>query len=635
MSIQPSTKFDNLVFIKNHVNVPPFILLKENNIQSLVKNYHTIKNELTLLFSKLKITSGTFLISQLNAVNQILQSVQLDTDAEKNSIRVLLQSFFGEHWEQALYVARSSHKNEDSMTHSFAGVYDSFLNLKTSQAIANAIVNVWLSSFKKAAILEHINNNALDAIFDMSVIVQKMVNAKYAGIAFTENPIKCDGHIVIEYTSGLGDGLVAGEKKAQRITISKQDKHLIQRENETATPFIDALYEDIMKLRALYNSELDIEWAWDGKKLWILQVRKITTIEANIDLIKTKTSSFKCTDLYGEKLKNFGTLPSFAQYFSSKRKKLHDFAKRNKLGMAGAWVIKSNLKGMKKCFTSKILGKVTTDSLILDFNDGIRQLILDKDEILAFICSLMSVKDQVYTFVVREYHVGEYGVITQVINNEVIAEISKDGLMAINRGVAHSEIYNLNSQSIEYLNNNEATQLKDNTLIAVDTFGHIQIEWVVSSRCLYPLDFSYVKSAVDYIANQDSVFISPGYALGTIIKISNTNEIKNMSIAPIVSVNDAAEHENMGDTFDDVIKQIQALASPPIIVIDKPYASLASLLPMVSGFVFKSASILCHLAILVREKNMPALASNHLYETLETGANFELDVNTVFTEHCD
>ena len=69
----------------------------------------------------------------------------------------------------------------------------------------------------------------------------------------------------------------------------------------------------------------------------------------------------------------------------------------------------------------------------------------------------------------------------------------------------------------------------------------------------------------------------------------------------------------MGDELRELASKLRQSKKPPIIVTPRPLAALAPLIPYCSGFVFESGSLLCHLAILLREAGLPAVQSQTLY----------------------
>ena len=61
-----------------------------------------------------------------------------------------------------------------------------------------------------------------------------------------------------------------------------------------------------------------------------------------------------------------------------------------------------------------------------------------------------------------------------------------------------------------------------------------------------------------------------------------------------------------------------------IFLVERPYLPLASLLPKAKGFIFREASLLCHLAVLLREMGIPGVSSSELFQRIKDGDLVEI-----------
>ena len=178
--------------------------------------------------------------------------------------------------KDSLYAVRSSAMVEDASNESWAGQFESYLNVKPEDII-NKIYDCHNS--KKDRAISYANG---EDVFDIAVIVQKMVKADYAGVAFSKNPVTGKDEIITEYVKGLGEDLVSGKKDPVQIIINEEiDKDSI--------PFdIDELKDYVLKIVKVYtNVPQDIEYAVSDGKIYILQSRPITTdIEMNEEKIE-------------------------------------------------------------------------------------------------------------------------------------------------------------------------------------------------------------------------------------------------------------------------------------------------------------------------------------------------------------
>lgn len=119
-----------------------------------------------------------------------------------------LATYADEHTE---YAVRSSGVNEDLANSSFAGQYDTFLNVKGYTNLRDAI-NKCAQSIRNERVTAYARHNNIDLSGNkMAVIVQRMVNSEKSGVAFSIDSVNgFDKVILIEAVSGLGDKLVSG-----------------------------------------------------------------------------------------------------------------------------------------------------------------------------------------------------------------------------------------------------------------------------------------------------------------------------------------------------------------------------------------------------------------------------------------
>ena len=119
-----------------------------------------------------------------------------------------------------MYAIRSSAIDEDSRSHSFAGIHKSFLNVK-KEDILDSIIKVKDSAFSDTTINYRKNNNLNTCDIKIAVIVQEMVSSSYAGVINTINPITNNpDEVVISVTKGLGEALVDGSVSGSTYTLN-------------------------------------------------------------------------------------------------------------------------------------------------------------------------------------------------------------------------------------------------------------------------------------------------------------------------------------------------------------------------------------------------------------------------------
>jgi pyruvate,water dikinase len=117
---------------------------------------------------------------------------------------------------------RSSGQSEDSQDASFAGQYDSYLWVTGADGVLDAVRRVWAGSLAGSARSYRIERHLGVPVSPMCVGVQLMVDARSAGVMFTLDPRTGDRSlIVIEASWGLGEAVVGGEVRPDRISVNK------------------------------------------------------------------------------------------------------------------------------------------------------------------------------------------------------------------------------------------------------------------------------------------------------------------------------------------------------------------------------------------------------------------------------
>jgi rifampicin phosphotransferase len=177
---------------------------------------------------------------------------------------------------------RSSATAEDLPGKSFAGQYDTYLDVRDIAGCLEAVKECWASLWTERAFAYRQKNGFDHFGVDMAVIVQELVQAEAAGVIFTADPVtgRAD-RITVEAVRGLGESLVSGRAVPDRYIISKKGLRVLS--SSAAGPCIDeetALIVCLMAMRAeaVFGCRLDLEWAAAAGRVFLLQARPITTL---------------------------------------------------------------------------------------------------------------------------------------------------------------------------------------------------------------------------------------------------------------------------------------------------------------------------------------------------------------------
>lgn len=193
---------------------------------------------------------------------------------------------------KAEVAVRSSALGEDGDDASFAGQYDTVLNVSGIENVQQAIARCVASASNERA-RSYQQAQAGGVGITMNVVVQAMVNARVAGVVFTADPVSARRDLlVIDAVAGLGEALVSGEATPDHYGVDSSG-FIIRRQLTGA----EALLSDreitsiAAQARAAADHEgqpLDLEWAIDhnGTLYW-LQARPITTLPADLNEFDT------------------------------------------------------------------------------------------------------------------------------------------------------------------------------------------------------------------------------------------------------------------------------------------------------------------------------------------------------------
>ena len=183
------------------------------------------------------------------------------------------------------YAVRSSAVAEDLAEASFAGQYETFLDVNGQPAVSEAIdrCRAAASSSRVASYREQRGVSADSAI---AVLVQTMVPAAAAGVAFTANPVTgARDEVVVSAVSGLGEQLVAGSSTAEEWIVRSRDAARKRGLHPIITPLQAVSIADLaLKAEHHFGQPQDVEWALSREgEIYLLQSRPITALPAAVD----------------------------------------------------------------------------------------------------------------------------------------------------------------------------------------------------------------------------------------------------------------------------------------------------------------------------------------------------------------
>lgn len=253
--------------------------------------------------------------ARLEEVSRKIRQMILDTpipshieDAIKSAYRELAERVGV---KDPLVAVRSSASAEDLPEASFAGQQDTYLNVKGAENVVEKVKACWASLFTARAIFYRVQQGIDHRRAVMAVVVQKMVNARSAGVMFTLHPVTGDRDvIVIESSWGLGEAVVGGKVTPDEYIVDKSTLEIrerkisrkeimitydpdTQRNIEVKVPpnmveepslsdeEVKQLARYGVQIEKHYGAPMDIEWAVDRDmkppdNIFIVQARRET-----------------------------------------------------------------------------------------------------------------------------------------------------------------------------------------------------------------------------------------------------------------------------------------------------------------------------------------------------------------------
>ena len=165
---------------------------------------------------------------------------------------------------------RSSAVGEDAADRSAAGPYETVLGV-TRATLSDAVARV-RSGTERA--------EAYGANGDVAVVVQRQVPATRAGVAFSRDPVGGGDTVLIECALGSGEAVVSGEVTPDRYRVAGDRVHA--RAAGTTRTLRDDEAQDVAELvrraEAGFGRPVDVEFCFEGRTLWLVQCRPITTL---------------------------------------------------------------------------------------------------------------------------------------------------------------------------------------------------------------------------------------------------------------------------------------------------------------------------------------------------------------------
>lgn len=365
--------------------VPPAFVVTANAYRYFIKETK-LDEKIREILKGIDVNNNEELMEKSEKIRELIINSKMPKDLELSIIESYnkLCEMSGD-GDEVFVAVRSSATAEDLPDASFAGQQDTYLNVKGPENVVKYVQKCFASLFTPRAIFYREQKNFDHFKVALAAVVQKMVNADKAGVMFTVNPINQNyDEMVIEGAWGLGEGVVSGIVSPDTYIIDKntlnvkdvyiaEKKTMFIKDDETGETKEVPTPEDLKNKRVLSDEELkelaktgikiekhykrpmDIEWAIEKNKIYMLQARPITTLDKG-----TKKDSEK-TDANVDEgkiiLKGIGASPGIA---TGKVKIIKDISELNKVEEGDILVTKMTTPDMVPAM-KKASGIITDD----------------------------------------------------------------------------------------------------------------------------------------------------------------------------------------------------------------------------------------------------------------------------------
>ncbi|ADC69008.1 phosphoenolpyruvate synthase [Methanocaldococcus sp. FS406-22] len=316
--------------------VPPAFVVTAEAYRHFIRETG-LMDKIKEILSGLDVNDTDALTEASKKIRKLIEEAEMPEDLRLAIIEAYnkLSEMCGE--DEVTVAVRSSATAEDLPGASFAGQQDTYLNIKGAENVVKYVQKCFSSLFTPRAIFYREQQGFDHFKVALAAVVQKLVNAEKAGVMFTVNPITENyDELVIEAAWGLGEGVVSGSVSPDTYIVNKKtleivDKYIARKEtmfvkDEKGETKVVEVPEDMKEKQVLsdeeikeltkvglniekhYGKPMDVEWAYEKGKFYMLQARPITTLKKGKKEKKVKEEEIEAKIL----LKGIGASPGIA-----------------------------------------------------------------------------------------------------------------------------------------------------------------------------------------------------------------------------------------------------------------------------------------------------------------------------------
>lgn len=245
-------------------------------------------------------------VEQLEAISKKIKSLFEVADMPQEVVEDIAKGYQKLGSKEIAVAVRSSSTAEDLPGISFAGQYDTYLNVEGQEEVCRFVKKCWASLWNGRAISYRMNQNIDNSAIGHGVVVQKLINSEKSGILFTANPVNGRrDQILLNSSWGLGEAIVGGEVTPDQWIVDKTSGKIVeemiaqkeimtirkkdgiedievsgnkQNERTLDNNEVDIMLNLALKVEKYFGSPQDTEWAFIDSTFYLVQSRPITSL---------------------------------------------------------------------------------------------------------------------------------------------------------------------------------------------------------------------------------------------------------------------------------------------------------------------------------------------------------------------
>ena len=546
---------------------------------------------------------------------RVPESIFISGNAEIND--ELIIAVLGKFSLHSKLVVRSSSVHEDGMDQSMAGLFHSVINIPIEYG---ALMQAMTDCRNQVPIVPDLPSQQI------GLIVQEMIVPQLSGLMFTEDPTDQNSGVVLEWVQGHLESLVQGEVEGNEVRISRHDCLKGKLESLPSSE-LKSMTGAIAQLESITSGPADIEWAISDEVCYILQIRPITShqirsIPSIIDLSEEHSYS-----IIPKRIRNHQKI-AFRQICASKNLPI---------SFGNLLTINSEIDydGIQRAH----LGWRDSMAVLLTpqrIDGGVQRISFVGNDIENLFEFLRKIRNECprFTILTKELQETAYTGLALIVGNGGEIEIGAGHFLS--KGLTDPWRFGIENgvicEPIDRLLPMAGIQIGDGEIQGtgedLDPPSISELQNILG--VLKTIQGNYPNHCIEFgIEPNGAPFLIDHYPAEISGEGSNQVLSAGSFTGKVLRIEDEDLSTSIDSHFHDILQGNDI--GDVILVADRPRLSLVKYLPNEEGnigFLFESGSRLCHLAVLLRERGIPAMFVGDIYNQLVNECQVSFETST-------